>query len=148
LARLPHLSPLLARLMSTPRLKSTLFPYTTLFRSKIKTGQKDRFLFTNIKFFFCIMLCCNRCHFLCGVTIDVGLPVLHFFVLDTEHRFHLAVWIDLGQAPADVVVVWNCQCMLDHVSLCLGISLITSIQVITDLVCSIYHRAELFVGIE
>ena len=59
----------------------------------------------------CFDLICYA-FFFRGVTGFLGFPVLHLVVLAAEYRIRLAVWIDLGQYPTDVVLNWNIHCMI------------------------------------
>src|SRR5699024_2774877 len=66
----------------------------------------------------------------------------------TKHCVHLGVWIDLSQAPWNVVVYWQNKYMVEHISFCFCVCSITSSQIIVDCVCSIYQLGRLVVGIQ
>ena len=83
-----------------------------------------------------------------SIAVCVGLPILHLVVLDTIHCLHLAVWVDLGQCPANVVIVRNSQGMLNQICFCFRKGFVTGIQIIVDGICLLNQRAEFLVGIQ
>ena len=90
-------------------------------------------------------LCCYALFFT-GVTINMGIPVLHLLVLAAVHRIDLAVVVDLAQAPANAVVTWHYQYMIQQISFRFCVCCITSIQIGGDCVSSFYQFSKLLVG--
>ena len=76
----------------------------------------------------------------------MGIPVLHLLVLAAVHRIDLAVVVDLAQAPANAVVTWHYQYMIQQISFRFCVCCITSIQIGGDCVSSFYQFSILLVG--
>lgn len=102
-----------------------------------------------------LFLSCCKCLYLssytlffAGIALGVGFPVLHLRVLNTVLAVHLAVVVNLGQTPADTIVAWDGQCVLDEECLCLCKCFVTLIHVVGDCVCCVYHLGEFLVGIQ
>ena len=79
-----------------------------------------------------------------GVGVLAGLPVDVLEVAGAEHGVDLGVLVDVGQAPADIVVAGDGQRVVDHVGLGLCESLIAGVGVVHDGVGCVDQVGELF----
>ena len=94
----------------------------------------------------CVVCGSKRIVLFGGVGFLAGLPVHSLVVAGTIHCVDLAVLVDVGQAPGDIVDGGENQVLVQEVSLGLGKCSVACISVVNDGTALVHQIGELLIG--